>query len=122
MNDMLHEKHRLYIETGNLYTKVNLSDIEYFIILGTKVYETCKANIYVGENNIGEKKLMSLENYRLILEDESGLIYEEILSDDPYFPPHAIMPEEKWKSSIEPKNLYDHSYNNWILVTEKKKI
>lgn len=68
--------HQDYIDAGNFYTKVNISDTEYFIILGTKVQDKCKAKSYVGENHLGETKIMSLENYRLSLDEGKGVVYD----------------------------------------------
>ncbi len=73
------KQHQKYINAGKPYTRVNTSDTEYFIILGTKVQETCKANSYIGENHLGETKIMSLKNYRLISEEGMGAVYDNYI-------------------------------------------
>lgn len=71
------KEHQEYIDAENSHTIVNLTNTEYFIILGTKVQERCKAYTFLGENHLGETKVMSLENYMLSSEEGMGTVYDE---------------------------------------------
>ena len=76
------KQHQDYINAGNPYTKVNLSNTEYFIILGTKIQENCKANSYVGENHLGETKIIHFKNNILSLEEGMGAVYKKDIENN----------------------------------------
>tara|TARA_A100001015_G_scaffold29196_1_gene32516 strand:- start:5778 stop:6371 length:594 start_codon:yes stop_codon:yes gene_type:complete len=126
--NILHKKHYKYIAEGKSFTILKHNEIYYFskTILNIKCINS-NLKIVV-ENSLLETTIITLNNYYFDNNYKNGKIYYKIdkfylsasTNYDPYFPPQTIKPEEQWKpTTLTAKELYDNSYNNWILLKDK---